>query len=88
MELASFAGGFPLVDSRQPPPNITAIRRSFVEIHQDDGIVLSTGGVAAIGPVLRRRMARCKNELQVFAVGDFTGIQCRGGDQIKRQEKR
>jgi hypothetical protein len=59
-----------------------------VKIHQDDGIVLLASGVAAVVPVLRRRIARCENKLEVFAVRDFAGIKYRGSDKINRQEKR
>ena len=80
-EPSSFAGRRPLLNRRQAPAGPAAVGRGFVKIHQNDGIVLLASGVAAVVPVLRRRIARCENKLEVFAVRDFAGIKCRGCDK-------
>jgi hypothetical protein len=88
LELASFARRLPFIDGWQSSTNPTAIRRSVVEIHQDDGIVVFALRITAVAPILRRRVACRQNEFEILTIRNFGRIECCGGEEINRGKKR
>src|SRR6266511_4272893 len=58
-----------------------------MEVHHYDGIVLFTGGISAVPPMLRRRMTSRENKFEIFCVGDFGEIESGCRKEVNRQEK-
>ena len=59
-----------------------------MEIDQDDWIIPFASRDTPVTPIFRRGVARGENKFEIFAVGDFGGVERRGGKEINRQEKR
>src|SRR6266498_2064846 len=58
-----------------------------MEVHHYDGIVLFTGGIAAVPPMFGRRMTSRENKFEIFCVGDFGEIESGYSKEVNRQEK-
>src|SRR6266498_531975 len=58
-----------------------------MEVHHYDGIVLFTGGISAVPPMLGRRMTSRENKFEIFCVGDFGEIESGCSKEVNRQEK-